>query len=363
MIKQKIKAWWPSIALAILILLIPKMFGFVVSISSHDIEDVRNKMKNYLHKKYSEEFVVDRIGTRSSRGQEFYQARIYPKSILGTPKEGDSYYYASATADKLPFGRLGGVGDSYPLVKLKLDIEDYLTPKAKSIFGEKILMKIEAHYNRREPGNETYWGYKVKSFKKARELIAEDPKNRMIELELNLYVFDRIESKEEKEKRRKDIFQFVKYLKDEELFEYLELRVKFIDERVLANSYYKFKREIYNTRLVEKKRNGEKIELPPLELRKRMSRKLQTELKRMNNKELLKNMKRIKKSYLTFDGIGEYDEHYFVWISSIKMLKIDTTILFEEYKRKNDLDRHKYNKITDIRIKKDPRYIYINNLN
>ncbi|MGM0502336.1 MAG: hypothetical protein ACQERJ_07370 [Bacillota bacterium] len=363
MIKQKIKAWWPSIALAILILLIPKIFGFVVSVGTHDIEDVRNKMKNYLQKKYGEEFVVDRIGTRSSRGQEFYQARIYPKSILGTNKEGDSYYYASATADKLPLGRLGGVGDSYPLVNLKLDIEDYLTPKAKNIFGERILMKIEAHYKRREPGNKTYWGYKVKSFKKARELIAEDRKNRIIELELNLYIFDRIEDEEEKEERRKDIFQFVQYLKEEGLFEYLELRVKFIDERVLANSYYKFKRKIYNTRLVEKKIKEEIIELPPLELRKYMSRKLETELKRMNNKELLRNMNKIRKSYLTFDGIGEYDEQYFAWISSINMLKIDTTIFFEEYKKENNLKRHKYNQVTDIKLKKDPKYIYINNSN
>ena len=362
MIKQKIKAWWPSIALAILILLIPKMFGFVVSISSHDIEDVRNKMKSYLYKKYGEEFVVDRIGTRSSRGQEFYQARIYPKSILGTPKEGDSYYYASATADKLPLGRLGGVGDSYSYVSRNIDMENYLLPQAKNEFGERVLLKVDVEH--KVTGDGSWWaGYKSKSLKQMRNKVKNDPEHNRIELELDVYVFDRIESKKEKEERRKDIFQFVKYLKDEELFEYLELRVKFIDERVLANSYYKFKREIYNTRLVEKKRNGEKIELPPLELRKRMSRKLQTELKRMNNKELLKNMKRIKKSYLTFDGIGEYDEHYFVWISSIKMLKIDTTILFEEYKRKNDLDRHKYNKITDIRIKKDPRYIYINNLN
>ena len=50
--------------------------------------------------------MVDRIGTRSSRGEEFYQARIYPESIIGTNKEGDEYYYGKASVEKETLHRL-----------------------------------------------------------------------------------------------------------------------------------------------------------------------------------------------------------------------------------------------------------------
>jgi hypothetical protein len=199
MIKKKIKAWWPSIALAILILLAPKMFSFVSSISSHNVEDVRTKMKSHLHQKYGEEFVVDRIGTRSSRGDVFYQARIYPKSIIGTNKEGDGYYYASATVDKLAFGRLDGVGDSYSYVSRNIDMENYLLPQVKKKFGERVLLKVDVEH--KVTGDGSWWaGYKSKSLKEMRKKVRNDPEHNRIELDLDVYIFDRIENKEEKEK-------------------------------------------------------------------------------------------------------------------------------------------------------------------
>ena len=319
-------------------------------------ERIRKKMKSYLYDKYGEEFLVDRIGARSSRGQKFYQARIYPKSIIGTSKEGDDYYYASASVNKKSFGRLGKVGDSYPLVNLKLDIEEYLMSKTKKIFGERILMKIKAHYKKREPGNKTYWGYKVKSFKKARKLIAEDPENRMIELELYAYVFDRIEDKAEKEERRKDIFEFVQYLKDESLFECLEMGVIFIDERVLADSYDKYERKVYYSGKVKKVIHGERVKLPPMKLRKEMSKELQQEINEMSEKKLLANMKKIKKSELIYRGINKNNAQNSFYLYSPKLIK-------EKYKtalKKGILEEKKYLMISEITIKKEREYVYVN---
>ncbi len=62
---------------------------------------------------------------------DIVKARIYPKSIIGTNKEGDSYYYAKSSIDIKPFGRLGGVGDSYSFINRNDDVENYLLPKAK----------------------------------------------------------------------------------------------------------------------------------------------------------------------------------------------------------------------------------------
>jgi hypothetical protein len=91
-----------------------------------------------------------------------------------------------------------------------------------------------------------------------------------------------------------------------------------------------------------------------------MAEILQTEVDQMKEEKLIENMKRIRKSFLSYDGIGKYDEQYFVWISSLEMLKIDTRISFDKYKENHNLKRHSYNKIADIEILKDNTYIYIN---
>jgi hypothetical protein len=357
MIKQKIKAWWPSIALAILILLIPKIFGFVTSIGSHDIEDVRSKMKNYLHKKYGEEFMVDRIGTRSSRGQKFYQARIYPKSILGTNKEGDSYYYASATADKLPFGRLDGVGDSYSYVSRNIDMENYLLPQVKKKFGERVLLKVDVEH--KVTGDGSWWaGYKSKSLKEMRKKVRNDPEHNRIELDLDVYIFDRIENKEEKEKRRKEIFEFVQYLKEEGLFEYLEMRIVFVDQRVLASSYDEFDQQIYSSDKVEKyiKEEDTTVEFPPKKLREEMSKELQREIDEMTEEELLLNMQKIRKDELTYEEIRKRNSHYQSIIYSEGILK-------EKYS--TSLEKHPevlrdYEEEDDVKLGPNLEYIYIN---
>ncbi|QTL97016.1 hypothetical protein GM661_03000 [Iocasia frigidifontis] len=133
-VREKKKIGWPVI---ILIILAPFILRFAVGLfTGHDIEDVRAKIEEHLYEKYGEEFVVTQIGTRSSRGKEFYQARIYPRSIIGTNREWDDYYCASASVSKRSFGRLGGVGDSYSYVNRNMDVEEYLLPEIK-IFLEK----------------------------------------------------------------------------------------------------------------------------------------------------------------------------------------------------------------------------------
>jgi hypothetical protein len=175
----------------------------------------------------------------------------------------------------------------------------------------------------------------------------------MIELELYVYVFDRIEDKAEKEKRRKDIFEFVQYLKEESLFECLEMGVIFIDERVLADSYDKYDRKVYYSDKEKKVVQGERVELPPMKLRKEMSKELQQEVNEMNDKELLANMKKIKKEELSYRGIREYNGQYQSWVYSIGMLK-------EKYKSSiTEEDRNrKYNELTDVKLNKYKKYLF-----
>ena len=352
----------PVVIFALILLVTLVAVGIAVSninFGDYDTEEVRSKMEDHLYEKYGKEFVVDRIGVRSSRGDDFFQARIYPKEIVGTNKEGDDYYYASASADKKSFGRIGGVGDSYELLNLKLDIEDYLLPRTKEIFGDRVRMKVEAHYKRREPGNEHFWGYKVESFEKARRLIAEDPENRMIELDLDVYIFDRIADDEEKEERREDIFEFVQYLQEEGLFEYLEMRVFSVDERVLAPSYDEFESEIRSSNKVTKEvenQEGRTVELPPMDLRERMSRELQAELDEMSQEELLANMQEIRKDELTYEGIRKNNTQYRTLVYSKGMMKERYT---SSYRSGSDNVKD-YDDISDVILDKSLVYTYVN---
>ncbi len=370
--KLQSKPNWFRIGAIVLILLALPWIG--LTFGNHNAESVRRKIKDYLHEKYGKEFVVKRIGVRSSRGEEFYQARIYPKSIIGTNKEGDSYYYASATVGKLSFGRLGEVGDSYSYVMMNKTGEEYLMPQAKEIFGERVLLKVKSEleiWGREDiiveeykengakvDGVDTFIGYKESDFEKARKRVVNDPEHNRLKLDLDIYIFDRIEDEAEKEKRRKQIFNFVQYLKEEKLFKYLEMRVVIVDERVLAPSYNDFKWEIRRSDKVEKRieEENETVKLPPMKLRKKISKQLQKEIEKMNEKELLESMRKIKKYELDYDGIGKWNSQYRSLIYSEGMIKERYPSSYEE-----DAEAVRdYKSINDVKIGTYLNYIYVN---
>jgi hypothetical protein len=139
--------------------------------------------------------------------------------------------------------------------------------------------------------------------------------------------------------------------------------VIFIDERVLADSYDKYSRKIYYSDKVEKVVQGERVELPPMKLRKEISKELQQEVNQMNEKELLANMKEIKKEELEIfnsKDLGYYNRQYMDWILSVVMMKVDRKSLYKRKKEKNLLDKYDYKSIEDINLHKNKKYIYIN---
>ncbi len=238
------------------------------------VEDVEVRMEEALYNKYGEEFVVTNIGLREANGQKFYQARIYPKAIIGTEKEGDNYYYASASIDlKSPNKLSDGVGDSYSFIHRNDDVESYLEPKIKEIFGERTRIKVDVKHE--VTGDGSWWGgYKSSSLKEMREAVKADPERERIVLELYVYIFDRIETDGELERRRVEVFDFIQYLKKEKLFEYLQMGVIFIDERVLAPSYKEYEYELTYGEREEVIVEGESVFLPPKEIRSEIKDKL-----------------------------------------------------------------------------------------
>jgi len=350
---KKIKGIILLIVIILLIYIIPNM-----GIGGNKVEKVRQKIEESLLEKYGEEFVVDRIGMRSAVGEKFYQARIYPKSHIEKDGTRDKYYYGTSSINVKSFGRLSkGVGDSYWIITKNEDVEKYLKPKVKEIFGDRVRLKADVEHE--VTGDGSWWaGYKSGSLKKMNEKLKKDPQHNRILLTLYIYIFDKIDNEEEKEKRRKEIFEYINYLKEEGLFEYLEMGVIFIDERVLAPSYEKYKREIFITKKEEVEVEGKTVYLPPMKLRKEMSKVLGEEVTKMSEEEMIKNMEGIQKEDLSYKGIKKSNAQKVARILSLKMLKEEYGTSYEKREKNNELERYKYNQIENIRILKNLEYIY-----
>jgi hypothetical protein len=165
---------------------------------------------------------------------------------------------------------------------------------------------------------------------------------------LYIYIFDRIDNEKEKEERRKQIFEFIQYLKVEGLFEYMQLYVKIVDERVLTSSYQEFRNREKSIQTEELKINNIIVDVPPLEFRKEMTEVLTKELKEMTEDELIKNMNKIKKNeigVLAREGIIGNSLQVFMLMESKGRLELsggyETLSNLEKirisYKYKNDI--------------------------
>jgi hypothetical protein len=307
-------------------------------------EQVRKKMEQHLYEKYGEEFVVGFIGIRKAGNMEFYTTQIYPKLIVGTESEGDSYYYANVNIEMLSMGKLGKPGDNYGDVKIKEKAEEYLLPKAKEIFGERIRIKAEPDFKEKREDRGAFYGYVIPSFKEARKRAKENPDKYRLELTLYLYLFDRIDSEEEKEERREQIFEFIQYLKVEGLFEYLEMYVVFTDEIFLSSSFEKYERTLNN-------REEERIDI---------EKKLREELRNITEKDLIRNMNKIRKSDLGIESnerLYRFNQSRFL-VLAMEKLKIDRYGRYDRAKATNTVERHNYKEKEDIEFLRYEHYIF-----
>lgn len=325
----------------------------IIACGTSKEEKVKTQMETYLREKYGEEFVVDMIGLRSANEEKFYQARIYPKSIIGTPREDDDYYYGSASIDVDAYGKLSkGTGDDYSFIKRNDDVENYLLPKVKELFGDSVRLKVDvkhevsAELDYEAPEEDLLWiGYKSTSLKEMREDIAKDPKHERMLLSLYIYIFDKIDNEKEKEERRKQLFEFLQYLRSEGVDRFLKIFMVFADNVILAPS---FENDIYSLEDSDDvdKRNIEK--------------KLRNEIEKISIDDYIKNIGKIKKSDISVSSEGrlyKYNEADF-FIITMKMLKIDMFGRYDEAKKNNTLDKHYYKTKDDIEFSYWDTYIF-----
>ena len=307
----------------------------IIACETSKEEKVKAKMEQELLEDFGEEFVVENIGLREANGIKFYQASIYPKSIIGTPKEEDSYYYSTASVDVSRLNKPRSVGSSYGVIKMNDEAEEYLILKAKELFGDKIRLKANIEYLEKE--EDYYVTFLENGFKEKKELIIKEPEKYRMYVNLYIYVFDKIDNEKEKEERRKQLFEFLQYLRGEGLDRYLAIDCNFMDDIVLAPSFQDKK---YILELSDDKEEKASIE-----------KKLREEVEKIDEKEILNNMDKIRKSEFRYE-YETISTNYTISILqmvSIDYLKdIDMHGRYEEAINLGELGRHYYKNSNDF---------------
>lgn len=185
------------------------------------VKSPEKRILEYLKDKYKEEFVIELMGKRNSE----IRAEVLPKKYIGTIRQYDSYY--SSTVFVPPYGE---IGDNYGRMLLKESANEYFRPKLEELFGKNIL-----------PVFTLEGGYDFPDFKKEMEKrqikFKERPDGVFSPLSGGIYIFGRVENEEDREHYRKQIYEFIQYLKQEGMFEYTLLKIRIIDERVLTKGY------------------------------------------------------------------------------------------------------------------------------
>lgn len=181
--------------------------------------DPSKVLLNHLEDKYHKEFVIAYSGERSDGISSWYEAEIYPKEFIGTIKENDIYYWAKG------FVEAGEPGDTYGQVLLKESANKFYLPKLEELFGKNVLPVIEI--------NDKFC--KFTDFEKELEDLKKI--NAPMPISGGIYIFGRVENDEDREWYRKQIYEFVQFMKQTGTFEYVWLWVVVADERVLSDEF------------------------------------------------------------------------------------------------------------------------------
>jgi len=186
-------------------------------------------LQKHLKERYGEEFVIYGMGKRAGNVRRWYEAAVvYPKSYIGTIKENDSYYWGKGFVE-LNNGMKGG--DTYGKVLLNESANEFYGKKLKELFGENYLTVIDVKgpYSNRDFEKEM----ESRRISLKKELGGIPP-----EISGGIYIFGRVENDEDREWYRKQIYEFIQFMKETGTFEYVSLEIFVIDKRVLKETIF-----------------------------------------------------------------------------------------------------------------------------
>ncbi|WP_308576807.1 hypothetical protein [uncultured Fusobacterium sp.] len=279
----------------------------------------------HLEKRYNKEFVIAYGGKRSIGISSWYEAEIYPKELVGTPKEKDKYYWAKGFVEN------GKGGDTYGKVLLNESANNFYLPKLKELFGENVLPVLDLKGGYIE---EDY----VKEMELRNKLYKERPDGNFDPLSGGIYIFGRVESDEDREWYRKQIYEFVQFMKETGTFEYVDLDISIIEKNIMSDEFQN------NTELkaeLTKSALGQEYEKYRKE-RKGILEKYN--FYTYNIDDIQDRISQINRSSLIDLGVGKW---------SVFNTLLYTKIYSPKYIENQNLDNEelkKYNKISDVKF-------------
>ena len=280
---------------------------------------------NHLEKKYNKEFIIAFDGERSDGRSKWYEAEIYPKELEGTTREYDKYYWAKGFVEQ------GKGGDTYGKVLLNESANEFYLPKLKELFGENVLpvLDLKGAYDSTDYEEE---------MKLRRKLFEKDSTGKYLPLSGGIYIFGRVESDKDREWYRKQIYEFVQFMKQTGTFEYVDLDILVIDERVLLDEFITNKIGTI-TKLENLSKDLSEEEF--LKNRKNIMNELNSFFDK--NKCYQKNIDNINKNKLREIGTAIYTKG-----NNLLYLKLYSPKYIESNGYKNE--KREYNDISDIKF-------------
>lgn len=275
----------------------------------------------HLEKRYNKEFVIAYGGKRSIGISSWYEAEIYPKELIGTPREKDKYYWAKGFVEN------GKGGDTYGKVLLNESANNFYLPKLKELFGENVLPVLDLKGGYIE---EDY----VKEMELRNKLYKERPDGNFNPLSGGIYIFGRVENDKDREWYRKQIYEFVQFMKETGTFEYVALPINVLDERVLSKEFQEnieLQQKLVDMGLKNKRKNVEIFRRERKRLMNELPKNLTpyVKLEEINKTEIRNSVKWSVYNNLLTTGI--YSPKY-----------VESNSLEEEYGIKN------YDKLSDV---------------
>ena len=283
-------------------------------------------IENHLKNKYKEEFIVEVLGKR----EKTYEAIIFPKKYVGTPRENDSYYWGKGFAK----GRKGG--DTYGLVLLNESTNEFFLPKLKELFGENVLLVLDMgpSYVKNNFKEE------MEALKKAYKLY---PTASFEPISGGIYIFGRVESDEDREWYRKQIYEFVQFMKETGTFEYVAMQIKILDERCLTNYFDRNKKELLEAK--QKYTTSKDY----LDFRENFFKKSNNEYEQMTQEEKNIKMDSFNKGEFNDYGNNTYFSLYHMGLTSPK---------FKDSEPRDKSRRKEYNSISDVQLLNSVKIMY-----
>ena len=245
-----------------------------------------------MYERYGEEFEVGYAMidgyTKGDRDVTWYEARVTPIRYIGTPKYTDSYYRAVGTVmvkKKMFREEFGITRDTYSNVMLKESANEFYGKKLKELFGENYLSVLEVTGS---------YSDKSKNFEGSVKLTKE--KGDRLYISGGIYIFGRVENDEDREWYRKQIYEFIQFMKETGTFEYVAIAVNVLDDRILSKQFQEneeLKQELVTIGKKLDKNDHELFRKKRRELIKKLPLKLEQEVKmeEINKTEIRNSVK------------------------------------------------------------------------